>query len=119
MTAEKAAFGLNITQTAVLLIGAIIFGIYLNELGHTVHEIQVQNKANGDAVNKTVLALLDGQREANERGNDTIVYFEKLIKGIQDSEDNITGNLSAHRVISNMTRDTIVDKLNVIINQTR
>jgi hypothetical protein len=124
--AVKTSFGLNLTTLIALVIALIAGSAIAADMYGIVKRIDMQNKANGDAVNQTISQILETQEKANTRGNLTILYFEKIFKQQLYNEDVLIGNLTDHRLISNQTRDNqtaqhqqLIDLLKQILNQTR
>jgi len=123
---EKTNLGLNVSTLVALMIALVVGSVIAADLYNIVNEIKIQNKANGDGVNKTVSQLIAIQEKSNARGNSTIDYFRQLFQQVIYSEHIIIGNLSDHRKIANITRDhdqerfdELANLLKQIINQTR
>jgi len=55
--------------------------------------------------------MIQGRQGANVRGNDTLGAVGVAITELKNSEKNIIGNLSDHRIIANKTRDATLLEL--------
>jgi hypothetical protein len=115
---SKTNLALNLGTMTALLIAITVGGFIVANVYDITKRVEHQSIVTGDAVNQTLSQILETQDKANTRGNLTILYFEKIFQQQLDNENNIIGNLSLHRLISNETRDTQIDLLKQILNQT-
>jgi len=58
--------------------------------------------------------MIQGRQGANVRGNDTLGAVGVAITELKNTEKNIIGNLSDHRIIANQTRDNTLLELKKI-----
>ena len=123
---EKANFALNIGTLVVVLIALVAGASISIDLYDTVHKSVDQSRENSiqitttaEKLNKSYDQIIDAQKDANERGNITINYFDQIFKRQLINEKNIIGNLSDHRKIANISRDVQISLLKQILNQTR
>lgn len=77
-----------------------------------------QSVENGIYINKTLERLIKGQERGNIRGNTTLNAIDAVLKIQLANERNLIGNLTAHRIIANNTRDEDRTQLNVLGNIT-
>ena len=118
MTLNGPNLALNASTLAALLIALVVGGFVAADLYNTVQQIKQQSESNGMAVNQTISQILEGQEQGNKRGNITIAYFDKIFQRQLENEQNIIGNLTHHRIISNQSRDLQIGLLEKILNQT-
>src|SRR4029079_18935351 len=123
---EKANFVLNIGTLVVVLIALIAGAAISVDLYDTVHKSVDQSRENSiqitttaEKLNKSYDQIIDAQKDANERGNITINYFDQIFKRQLINEKTIIGNLTDHRKIANITRDLQISLLKQILNQTQ
>jgi len=123
---EKANFALNIGTLVVVLIALVAGASISIDLYDTVHKSVDQSRENSiqitttaEKLNKSYDQIIDAQKDANERGNITINYFDQIFKRQLINEKNIIGNLTDHRKIANITRDLQISLLKQILNQTQ
>jgi len=123
---EKANFALNIGTLVVVLIALVAGASISIDLYDTVHKSVDQSRENSvqitttaEKLNKSYDQIIDAQKDANERGNITINYFDQIFKRQLINEKNIIGNLTDHRKIANITRDLQISLLKQILNQSR
>ena len=67
-----------------------------------------KNEENIETVKKL---MIQGRQGANVRGNDTLGAVGVAISELKNTEKNIIGNLTAHRHVSNATRDATLLEL--------
>jgi ABC-type Na+ efflux pump permease subunit len=115
----KTNMALNLGTMTSLIIAITVGGFIVANVYDITKRVEQQSIANGDAVNQTISQILETQDKANTRGNLTILYFDKIFKQQLENENDIIGNLSHHRIVSNETRDQEIDLLKQILNQTR
>ncbi len=69
-----------------------------------------------DQVEETKRLIIEGRQIGNARGNMTLDAVRDVLEGIKTSHDNVLGNLTEHRAVTNDTRDNIIIP---ILNQTQ
>lgn len=69
-------------------------------------------KRANDTVDETKKLILIGQEKGNIRANLTLGAVGDVIADLRQTENNILGNLTDHRIVSNETRDTIIESVN-------
>jgi hypothetical protein len=68
-----------------------------------------------DQVEETKRLIIEGRQIGNQRGNMTLDVVRDVLEGIRISHDDLLGNLTEHRTVTNDTRDNIIIP---ILNQT-
>jgi hypothetical protein len=105
MTNSKTSVGLNVGTLAALLV-ALVAGIFIaGDMYGIVKKIDLQNKANGDAVNQTLSQLLTLQEANNMRGNDSLILFKALINTQLEQGNKSLANQAEIFKALNITRD--------------
>jgi hypothetical protein len=122
---------LSVKATAYLSIGIVIlliltiaFGGYLMALVLTAVE---QGKSQSEDNRMAIQDLKENVIPRLDKAYEQIIQFQSIsnetgqnvIMKLFESEDNLLGNLTDHRTISNVTRDLEIGLLKQILNRTR
>lgn len=104
---------------AGLSIGIIILFFIVISVGYVYVD---EARKNIITMNSTLTKFIDAwnnkQAVDNIRFNQTLKGLANTYQLITNTENSIIGNLSNHRVISNITRDQQIDLLQEILNRT-
>jgi len=105
--------GLTIGVLIIMLISSAISVFYTKQSNDATQRANIAI----DSVNKLIL---EGRKIGNQRGNLTLGAVGDAIHELKDTEKNILGNLTDHRMVANYTRDqvlTLSNQTNHLISQ--
>lgn len=88
----KTNIALNIGTLVALLIALIVGSLIATDMYSIVKKLEIQNKANGDAVNQTLNQLVELQHTNNMRGNDSLILFRAVLEGLETSSNQTFAN---------------------------
>lgn len=97
------------------------FGAYNRTITPVIFRLDSQSGQLNNLLNLAIAnqrLILSTLNQSAMNGNTTVAAFHVLIDKQLRNEKNIIGNLSDHRRIANITRDTEVDLLKQILNHT-